>query len=100
QVERVAQQALRDRIGAEITTTRGSVESARQLIEQLEQQAVELREREAQLIDELQATRLELAPMDEELSQAELRRTDMLADRRTEEARLVERRGVERAARE
>jgi chromosome segregation protein len=100
QVERAAQQALRERIGAEIGTTRDSLAVTHQQLDQLDQQASELGEREAQLIEELQATLLALAPIEQELSGAELQRMELQATRRTEETRLAELRTTERLARE
>ncbi|HET6318259.1 MAG TPA: AAA family ATPase, partial [Chloroflexota bacterium] len=100
QVERAAQQALRERIDAEIGTTRESLAAAHQQLEQLDRQANELGERETQLIQELQATLLALAPIEEELSKAELQRTELQTSRRTEETHLAELRTTERLARE
>lgn len=100
QVERIAQQALRDRILAEITATRSTLASNRATLELLSSQTEESAQREQQLVEEIQTTLLALAPMEEELSTAEVKRSDLLASRRAEEARLVDLRARERMARE
>jgi chromosome segregation protein len=100
QVERVAQEVLRERIESEITETQRSLEATGQTREQLSEQVDESTQREAQLVEELQATLLELAPMEEQLSTAEARRVDLLAQLRSEEGRLTDRRAIERTVRE
>src|SRR5262249_15276377 len=100
QVERSAREALRARIRAELATTRTNLDSAGSQREHLARQATELSTREAQLIEEVQATLRELAPMDEDFSSTEQRRLDTVSERRTLELGIVELRTAERLTRE
>ncbi|HEY3063812.1 MAG TPA: AAA family ATPase [Chloroflexota bacterium] len=100
EAERAAQAALHGRIQAELTATRLDLEGASNRARQLAVQADELAERERALIEEVQATLLELAPMEEQLSSAEQRRLELLAERRARELRLAELRGAARQAHE
>ncbi len=100
QVERVAQEALRERIVAEIAAAEANRALTTHTLDLMTVQVTESLDREAQLMTELQATLLELAPMEEEFAQAELRRAEVVSNRRGEEALLMERRGAERLARE
>jgi len=100
EAERAAQAVLQGRIQAELDASRLELEGASRRVQQLALQAEELGARERALIEEVQATLLELAPMEEQLSSAEQRRLEQLAERRAQEVRLAELRGAERQAHE
>jgi chromosome segregation protein len=100
EAEVAARAALQSRIAAELASTRRELDGASTRVQQLAVQAAELAERERGLIEEVQATQGELAPMEEQLASAERRRVEQIAERRAQEARLSELRNTERRAHE
>ncbi|MDQ3810336.1 MAG: hypothetical protein M3336_08600, partial [Chloroflexota bacterium] len=100
QTERNARASLRDRILAELASTRQALEGATNWRSSLDSQLAELVDRERQLGSDLEAARAELAPLAEDLAEAEQRRVESQAQRRVHETRLVELRAAERAAHE
>ena len=96
--EQQARSALRARMRDELEATRLAHQGAEQRLAELAAQATELAEREADLVEEVRATLLELAPLEEQLASAERGRLEVLERRRAVQQRLVSLRATERAA--
>jgi chromosome segregation protein len=100
EAELAARAALQSRIAVERASTQRELDGASTRVQQFTVQTQELAERERGLIEEVEATRRELAPMEDELASAEQRRVEQVAERRLQEARLTELRNAERRAHE
>jgi chromosome segregation protein len=98
--EREAREALHARVKAEIDSTASARLIATARLSQLEAQQTDLQEREARFALELETALRELVPVEDELKAAELRRSDLVAERQIVEQQLAALRAAERAAHE
>ncbi len=100
EAERAARQALHARIQSEMASNEAGRELAQVRLAQLDDQRVELAERETELTRELESILGEIEPLENELALAEQRRLELVAERQLIEQRLVVLRAAERSARE
>ena len=100
QAEHKARLVLRERIRTELEAARQARQAAETRLAQHVQQTAELRERETRLLNELETTLRELAPIEEQLAKDEHDRAELVRHRRSIEERLTGLRAEERAARE
>jgi chromosome segregation protein len=100
EAERAARQALHARIQAELASNEAGREVAQARLAQLDEQRVELAERETEMSQEVESILAEIEPLENELASAEQRRIELVVERQAVEQRLVVLRAAERAARE
>ncbi len=100
EAERAAREALVTRIQSEIASASALRDAAVARLEQQDEQQRELQAREAAHARDMDALGRELQPAEAELRAAELRRTDLLAERQSVEQEVAVLRAAERSAHE
>lgn len=98
--ERLARQALHDRIRADVRANRAAQETAETRLRGLADQGTRLQEQDVSLSADLEQARLALEPLETESQEAESERVALQAERHGLEKRLAEMRASERAAHE